>query len=111
MELPPIQVDQCDVVQLPVRPKEPIGDLFLVPAPQPCCHFPPSFEVDVDAGKCKCRHCSGEVSPMFVLEQLMKQESRWNRTRAAYQDEMKRLDERSRTKCQHCGQLTKISKG
>lgn len=109
--LPPLTgLDSAEIVQLPVKAKEPAGDLFLVPAPQPCCHFPPAFTVDPDAGKCFCRHCSGEVSPMFVLEQLMKQESRWNRTRAAYQDEMKRLDERSRTKCQHCGEMTKISR-
>ena len=47
---------------------------------------------------------------MFVLESLMHQESRWMRTREAYQEEMKRLDERSRTKCQHCGQMTRISR-
>ena len=46
---------------------------------------------------------------MFVLEQLMKQESQWMRTMATYQDQMKRLAERSRTKCQHCGEMTRVS--
>jgi hypothetical protein len=105
-----IDTSGADILQLPVKPKEPIGELFLAPAPQPCCHFPPAFFVDPDAGKCFCRRCKGEVAPMFVLEQLMKQESRWNRTREAYLGEMKRLDERSRTKCQHCGKTTKISR-
>lgn len=46
---------------------------------------------------------------MFVLKMLMQAESRWNQTRESYQEEMKRLRERSRTKCQHCGQMTRIS--
>ncbi len=39
----------------------------------------------------------------------MQLESQWMRTRAAHQDEMRRLRERSRTKCDHCGKITRIS--
>lgn len=67
-------------------------------------------EVDLKGGKCKCLKCGGEVGPMFVLEQLMHKESQWMQTRAAYQDEMRRLDERSSTKCQHCDKMTRISR-
>lgn len=97
------------VTQLPVKPKVATGNLMLVPPPPGCSHFGAGFEVDVDAGKCKCKRCGGEVSPMFVLKMLMQAESRWNQTRESYQEEMKRLRERSRTKCQHCGQMTRIS--
>lgn len=52
-----------------------------------------------------CRHTSGP----FEVEELMRDESRWMRHRAEYFEHMKRLKERSRTKCQHCGVMTRIS--
>jgi hypothetical protein len=109
--LPPIDLT-ADILQLPVKPRLPVNDeRFLVPVPHSkCIHFRGPFQVDPKGGRCVCKGCGEEVSPMFVLEQLMNQESQWMRTRAAYQDEMKRLDERSRTKCQHCEKFTRISK-
>lgn len=99
-----------NIVSLPVRPKANTGNLMLVPPPLgKCQHFNASFEVDVDAGECTCSKCGEKVSPIFVLQQLMHHESRWNRTREAYQEEMRRLEERSRTKCDHCGKMTRIS--
>jgi hypothetical protein len=112
MDLPPIDAAGADILKLPVKPALPRdGSLFLVPPPASMCiHFNGPFEVDEDGGKCKCLRCGGEVTPMFVLHQLMRQESQWVRTRAAYLDEMKRLDERASTKCQHCGKMTRISR-
>jgi hypothetical protein len=103
--------EQGDIVRLPVDYKAPPdGARMLVEVPYAACaHLRSAFEVDVRAGKCKCLDCQGEVSPMFVLERLMHRESQWMRTRAAYQDEMQRIAERERTKCQHCGQITRIS--
>lgn len=108
MILPPIETD--NVHALPVKPRPlPEEGAMLQPVPAgQCAHLLTAFTIDLDAGKCFCKTCSGEVSPMFVLAQLMKQESRWMRTMATYQDQMKRLAERSRTKCQHCGQMTRI---
>lgn len=99
------------VTALPVKHKEPPAEgRFLVPVePRACRHYRGPFEVNADAGKCFCKQCGGEVSPMFVLERLMLEESKWNQTRQAYQAEMARLSERSRTKCQHCHQMTRIS--
>lgn len=100
-----------NIVQFTGKMKEPIGERMLVPVSiEKCHHFLTSYEIDVDAGKCKCLKCGAEVSPIFVLEQLMHQESKWMRQREAYLADMKRLAERSRTKCQHCGQLTRISR-
>ncbi len=112
MNLPPIDVSGENILQLPATYKEPPdGARMLVPVDHSACtHWNTTFQVDVRGGKCVCLGCKAEVSPMFVLEQLMNKESQWMRTRAAYQDEMKRLDERSRTKCQHCGQLTRVSR-
>lgn len=110
--LPPINIDDEKVVVLPVKTRVPRDEeAFLQPVPHSACqHWDGPFEVDEDAGKCKCLACGGEVTPIFVLMQLMRKESRWMQTRAAYNDEMKRLWERSRTKCQHCGKTTRISK-
>lgn len=111
MSQPPIDTTTgADVLKLPVKKVEPPGGrLMLVQAPGPCIHFNTSFEVDENAAKCKCLGCGEEVSPMFVLKRLMRLESQWMRTRAAYQDEMKRLKERERTKCEKCGHMTRIS--
>lgn len=102
----------ADVVVLPVKHvAPPDGGLMLVPPSiGKCRHFNGPFEVDENAGDCKCLKCGEKVTAIFVLTQLMRLESQWMRTRAAYQEEMKRLNERSRTKCQHCGQMTKISR-
>ena len=74
------------ITKLPVKPKADTGHLMLVPPPAGCNHYPASFEVDLDGGRCKCKSCGGEVSPIFVLKMLMQEESRWNRTREAYGD-------------------------
>ncbi len=101
-----------NLLTLSVKPREPVDEnSFLQPVEITTCrHYFGPFEVDVDGAKCKCKACGGEVSPIFVLEQLMRDESRWNRTRTAYLDEMKRLGERSRTKCEHCEKMTRISR-
>ena len=101
-----------DIPKLPVKNKrDSEGKLFLTAPPhEKCKHLFGSFEVDEDAGKCKCLECGEEVSPMFVLKRLMRQESQWNQTRERYKDEMKRLANRSKTKCDHCGKMTRISR-
>jgi len=104
--------DDDSVRKLPVEKKDPpSGERMLVEVPYNACqHWPAQFQVDVKGGRCLCMLCKAEVSPWFVLESLMHEESRWMRERRAYQDEMQRLAERTRTKCQHCGQLTRISR-
>jgi hypothetical protein len=112
MTLPPIDVSGDNILQLPVMNKqEGAADRFLVEVPfSKCKHRQGPFEVDVDGAKCTCTACGETVSPFFVLNALMNQESRWMRTRASYQEEMKRLAERSRTKCRNCGEMTPISR-
>lgn len=101
----------AEIVDLPVRHTTPPEDrpMLVLPNPGKCIHFNTSFEVDEDSGDCKCLGCGERVTAIFVLTRLMQLESKWMKTRAAYQDEMKRLNERSRTKCEHCGQMTRIS--
>lgn len=98
------------VVDLGVKRKHPPGaDVMLVPAPRTCAHLN-AFEVDEALAEVTCCECGAKLNPMHVLKILCSQESRWHRTRAAYQEEMKRISERERTKCQHCGQMTRISR-
>lgn len=105
-------LNDVNVVQLPVVNRPALDEAPMLQAVpySHCKHYFTTFTVDIDAGKCFCKDCGGEVSPMFVLAELMRLESRWNRTRLAYQDEMKRLDERSKTKCRKCGEMTEISR-
>lgn len=105
-----IDTSGTNIAQLPVQYKKPVeGERFLVPVgPLKCSHWGP-FEIDVKGGQCKCLKCGEAVAPMYVLERLMHTESQWMQTLARYQDEMKRLAERSQTKCRKCGQMTEIS--
>jgi len=58
----------------------------------------------------ECGLCGTKLDPMFVLRHLASEESQWQTKRRAYQDEMKRLNERMRTKCQHCERMTRIKR-
>lgn len=58
----------------------------------------------------ECSLCNTKLDPMFVLRILANEENHWQETRKHYQEEMARLNARSRTKCQHCGQMTRIKR-
>jgi hypothetical protein len=58
----------------------------------------------------ECSLCNARIDPMFVLRILAIEENHWQETRKHYQDEMARLNERTRTKCQNCGKMTRISR-
>lgn len=111
MTLEPIDISGTNIAQLPVAYKKPVeGERFLAPVPVgKCSHWGP-FEINVKGGQCKCLKCGEKVGAMYVLERLMNQESQWMQTLARYQDEMKRLAERSSTKCQSCGKMTRVSR-
>lgn len=111
MNFEPIKNDGASITVLPVKYKkvEP-GERFLVLVePGKCSHWQGPFEIDTKGDKCICKKCGETVGAMFVLEMLMKTESRWMQAHAEYQDEMKRLSERSRTKCECCGKMTRVS--
>jgi hypothetical protein len=76
--------------------------------PKVCRHS--SFIIDPSAAEVTCGKCGTKLSPMWVLNYLATEETGWDRTRKACAEERKRLDERSRTKCQHCQRMTRISR-
>ncbi|WP_293862386.1 hypothetical protein [uncultured Alsobacter sp.] len=58
----------------------------------------------------ECGLCGTRLDPMFVLRRLATDETQWRRSAERYADEMRRLSARSRTKCEHCGEMTRISR-
>ncbi|MBO4120269.1 hypothetical protein J5T34_05885 [Cupriavidus gilardii] len=78
---------------------------------RPGCQHRAGFTIDEKLDAVECTACGERLNPMWVLQQLARAETRWHNHAAQYQDEMKRLAERSRTKCEHCGQLTRIRRG
>lgn len=107
-----MNIETDNVTALPVTPRPDPGERPMLQevGMTGCNHFATGFQIDMTAQTCKCAACGEAVSPWFVLDRLMSQESRWMRTRAAYQDEMRRLEERSSTKCNQCGEMTRISR-
>lgn len=101
-----------NVTMLPVKPKPKLGDesdRFLVVESRGCQHRN-GFRLNDKEDCVICRDCGAKLNPMYALKMLANQETRWHEARSRYQDEMKRLDERCRTTCEHCGKMTKISR-
>lgn len=73
-----------------------------------CDH--PRFIVDPAKAEVECAVCSERLNPIWVLTRLAGEDRRMENTRERYREEMARLAERSRTKCQHCGEMTRISR-
>jgi hypothetical protein len=78
----------------------------------PCKHIFVQYQVDTEKGTCKCGKCGEPLTPWFVFENLMKHESFWMRNmrenKASHERLNKQLEEQLKTKCQHCGKMTKI---
>ena|SRR5271166_6226952 len=105
--------DDNNIKQLPVKFKRPIPDrTFLRPYEvgkiDKCWHR--QFIIDPAKAEVECAECGERLDPMWVLTQLASQDHTFNATSRRYHDEMKRLDDRSRTKCYNCGAMTPISR-
>lgn len=104
--------DKGNVAAFPVKPKPRLEDdqeRFLVVKHTGCTHRG-TFIFDEKEACVTCKLCGEKLNPMYVIKMLCSQETRWHEAQARYQEEMKRLSERSRTTCQHCGRMTKISR-
>lgn len=117
MILPPINLDEVQqptVLSFPGKKKAPADEgpyLQLASPFEPGkCQHRTGFVFDEKLEHVLCKGCGEHVSAIWVLRQLAQEETRWHRARETYQEEMKRLGERSRTKCRHCGEMTPISR-
>jgi hypothetical protein len=98
-----------NVTLLPVKNRKNVSEekVFLVPPPHKCFHR--RYIVDQYAAEVTCGDCGEKLNPYFVLQQLSNKEHHYHELHARYHDELKRINERSRTKCEHCKQMTRIS--
>lgn len=100
-----------NIVDLPIKPRVDLGEERVLRAVHTgrCWHMH-GFVVDDQLAEVTCSACGEKLNPMWVLAQLAQREHRYHELHARYHDELKRLAERERTKCQHCGQMTRISR-
>ncbi|UGY13774.1 hypothetical protein HAP48_0035160 [Bradyrhizobium septentrionale] len=112
-----------NITPLPVRFKQPPSDdepmLKVVSWGAGCNHrydvrdgrtVHASYQIREGETEVECSLCKTRLDPMFVLRALASEETQWLRARQRYIDEMRRLRERSRTKCFNCGKMTEISR-
>lgn len=68
-----------------------------------------TYQVREGETEVECGNCGTRLDPMWVIVRLAREETQWQRTQQRYHEEMARIDCRSKTKCQHCGKMTRIS--
>lgn len=113
--------EEDKVKRLPIRFKAPPGSdapiLKIVSDWGQCQHRhwpgtlrPVTYNVREGETEVECGCCGTRLDPMFVLRVLAGRESEYERRRRVAAEETKRLNERSRTKCEHCDRMTKISR-
>lgn len=103
-----------NITRFPISPKKQPSDDRTLVAPfevsraDRCAH--PRFIIDEALAEVECAVCSEKLNPLWVLAQLAREDRRMERVRKSMKEEHARLDSRSRTKCQHCGEMTRISR-
>lgn len=75
--------------------------------PGKCRHM--NMTVDDELATVACDDCGEKLNPIAVLLRMAHEESRWGQRAAELQQALQRFSERERTKCQHCGHMTRIS--
>jgi hypothetical protein len=102
------------VKRLPIRFKSPVSpDRSLVWPHEVGQHttcFHRKFIVDDAKSEVECAECHEKLNPMWVLKTLCGRDHRFHEAHTRYNDEMKRLAERSYTKCDYCQKMTRISR-
>jgi hypothetical protein len=69
-----------------------------------------TYLIDEAAAEVECGACKAKLNPTWVLARLAREETKYHETAMSYQEEMRRLSERSRTRCDHCAKMTRISR-
>ncbi len=71
-----------------------------------CAHR--AILVDVQLSTVECGDCGEKLNPVMMLSRMGREESRWAEEYKRLQGIKKTLETRTRCKCQHCGQMTRI---
>lgn len=104
------------VKRLPVRFKAPQPEErtlvrpFEVGKGAECSHLYTQYIIDEALSDVECFKCKAKLNPMWVLTRLANEDRRYEEAQKRHQEEMRRLAERERTKCRHCGKMTTISR-
>lgn len=108
--------DDDNIKRLPVKfktPTPPERSLIQEVIAGKCNHDPISgagYIINESSAEVECSLCGGKLNPMWVLGRLARDDRRYFEAHQRYHEEMKRLKDRSRTKCRHCGEMTPISR-
>lgn len=68
------------------------------------------YIVDESLAEIECSVCHEKLNPIWAMAQLARMEHRFHEAQKRYIEEMRRLSERTRTKCKSCGVMTPISR-
>lgn len=66
------------------------------------------YLIDDSAASLKCEACGQELSPYWVLGEMARAEHRYKRLIEEYKRQRALVEDRTRTKCEHCNKMTKI---
>lgn len=102
------------ITALPVKFKGPLPEDRTLLGPSEvgkskCHHYPGCFIVDSSLAEVTCGECKEKLNPMWVLGQLATRDRNFAEAHTRYHEQMKRLSERTSTKCQHCKKMTRVS--
>lgn len=79
--------------------------------PQACPHKGP-YVIDPKLATVECEDCGALLNPLYVLEMLATHEAYWNKRQEDLSKYLKEInaeiEERTRTRCTHCGNMTAI---
>lgn len=74
-----------------------------------CSHRTCTYIVDESLAEVQCGDCGAKLEPVWVLRQLCEKEARWNERRKEFLELQEETKGRTRTRCQHCDQMTAIN--
>lgn len=74
-----------------------------------CNHSTCTYIVDEKLAEVQCGDCGAKLEPVWVLRQLCEKEARWNERRREFLELQEETKGRTRTRCQHCDQMTAIN--
>lgn len=74
-----------------------------------CNHSTSTYIVDERLAEVQCGDCGAKLEPVWVLRSLCEKEARWNQRRTEFLELQAETRDRTRTRCQHCDQMTNIN--
>lgn len=67
-----------------------------------------NIELDITVTTIQCIDCGQQINPVAWIYMLINEWHEYERAAKAYLEALKEYQERSRTKCSHCGKMTDI---